>query len=106
MLKIRTTTCEWMRRVSLFLSIFAFMFFWISFADFSDARSGLKWRDISGAGWALWIFIILGAIIILLQLIPAVLMFFSFIGSGTHSLYEVMGKEVKAEKPAEEKETV
>ena len=34
-------------------------------------------------GTALWIFIILGAIIILLQLIPAAILFFSFIGTAT-----------------------
>jgi hypothetical protein len=33
------------------------------------------------AGLALWIFIIIGAGIILLQLIPAVILFFSFIGT-------------------------
>ena len=40
-------------------------------------------RSISfeGAGLALWIFIIIGAGIILLQLIPAVILFFSFIGT-------------------------
>jgi hypothetical protein len=42
-------------------------------------------REISlkGAGTALWIFIIVGAIIVLLQLIPAAILFFSFIGSTT-----------------------
>jgi len=33
------------------------------------------------AGTALWIFIIIGAIIVLLQLIPAAILFFSFIGT-------------------------
>jgi hypothetical protein len=32
---------------------------------------------------ALWIFIIIGAFIVLLQLIPAVIVFFSFIGTMT-----------------------
>jgi hypothetical protein len=42
-------------------------------------------REISlkGAGVALWIFIIIGAIIVLLQLIPAIILFFSFIGTST-----------------------
>jgi hypothetical protein len=35
------------------------------------------------AGTALWIFIIIGAIIVLLQLIPAAILFFSFIGTAT-----------------------
>jgi hypothetical protein len=41
------------------------------------ARS-ISFKD---AGLALWIFIIIGAGIILLQLIPATLLFFSFIGT-------------------------
>ena len=35
------------------------------------------------AGTALWIFIIIGAIIVLLQLIPAAILFFSFVGTAT-----------------------
>ncbi len=40
-------------------------------------------RSISfeGAGTALWIFIIIGAAIVLLQLIPAMILFFSFVGT-------------------------
>jgi len=34
-------------------------------------------------GTILWIFIIIGAIIVLLQLIPAAILFFSFIGTAT-----------------------
>lgn len=37
--------------------------------------------SIKDAGTALWIFIIIGAIIVLLQLIPAAILFFSFIGT-------------------------
>jgi len=33
-------------------------------------------------GPALWIFVIIGAIIVLMQLIPAAILFFSFIGGG------------------------
>jgi membrane associated rhomboid family serine protease len=42
-------------------------------------------REISfkGAGTALWIFLIIGAIIVLLQLVPAAILFFSFIGTTT-----------------------
>ena len=41
---------------------------------------GISMKD---AGAALWIFIIIGAIIVLLQLIPAGILFFSFIGTTT-----------------------
>lgn len=43
------------------------------------ARS-ISFKD---AGVVLWIFIIIGAIIVLLQLIPAIILFFSFIGTMT-----------------------
>ena len=107
MMKIKASTCEWMRRISLILTIFTFLFFWFSFADFSDARSGLKWRDLTQAGVALWIFLILGAIIILLQLIPALIMFFNFVGTGSHIIYNVVGTEEKKESiEVPEKETL
>jgi len=96
MLNIKASTCEWMRRVSLILTITMVLFFWFSFADFGGAKSGVKWRDISEAGAALWIFLILGAIIILLQLIPALIMFFSFVGTGTHTAYHVVEKKDEA----------
>ncbi len=37
--------------------------------------------SLKDAGVALWIFIVIGAVIVLLQLIPAVILFFSFIGT-------------------------
>ena len=40
------------------------------------------------AGTALWIFIIIGAIIVLLQLIPAAILFFSFIGTITTTAFK------------------
>jgi len=42
-------------------------------------------RSISmkDAGVALWVFVIIGAIIVLLQLIPAAILFFTFIGTTT-----------------------
>jgi len=43
------------------------------------ARS-ISLRD---AGIGLWIFIIIGAVIVLLQLIPAAILFFSFIGTSS-----------------------
>jgi len=39
--------------------------------------------SLKDAGVALWIFIIIGAIIVLLQLIPAAILFFAFIGTTT-----------------------
>ena len=46
------------------------------------------------AGTALWIFIIIGAVIVLLQLIPAAILFFSFIGTATTMAFK---KEKKVE---------
>ena len=39
--------------------------------------------SLKGAGTALWIFIIIGTIIVLLQLIPAAILFFCFVGTAT-----------------------
>ncbi len=39
--------------------------------------------SLKEGGTILWIFIIIGAIIVLLQLIPAAILFFSFIGTAT-----------------------
>ena len=50
--------------------------------------------EFKGAGTALWIFIIIGAIIVLLQLIPAAILFFSFIGTTTAT---ALKKEKKVE---------
>ena len=48
------------------------------------------------AGTALWIFIIIGAIIVLLQLIPAAILFFSFIGTATTAAFK-KGAKVEEE---------
>jgi len=45
-------------------------------------------------GTALWIFIIIGSIIVLLQLIPAAILFFSFVGTATTMAFK---KEKKVE---------
>jgi hypothetical protein len=37
--------------------------------------------ELKDAGAALWVFVAIGAVIILLQLIPAAILFFSFIGT-------------------------
>ena len=50
--------------------------------------------SLKGAGTALWIFLIIGAIIVLLQLIPAAILFFSFIGTATTA---ALKKEKKVE---------
>jgi predicted membrane protein len=39
--------------------------------------------SMKDAGVALWIFLIIGAIIVLLQLVPAAILFFAFIGTTT-----------------------
>jgi len=43
--------------------------------------------SIKDAGVTLWIFIIIGAVIVLLQLIPAAILFFSFIGTSTNMVF-------------------
>ena len=55
--------------------------------------------ELKGDGTALWIFLIVGAVIVLLQLIPAAILFFSFIGTAT-----TLG--LKKEKKVEEEVTV
>ena len=63
-------------------------------------------RSISSkdAGVALWIFVIIGAFIVLMQLIPAAILFFSFIGTTSSLLFK--GKKEKAEAGADEKKQV
>jgi hypothetical protein len=50
--------------------------------------------SLKEAGPALWVFVIIGAVIILLQLIPAAILFFSFIGTATTMAFK---KEKKVE---------
>jgi hypothetical protein len=50
--------------------------------------------ELKGAGTAMWIFLIVGSIIVLLQLIPAAILFFSFIGSASTT---ALKKEKKIE---------
>jgi len=50
--------------------------------------------ELKGAGTALWIFLIVGTVIVLLQLIPAAILFFSFIGTVTTT---ALKKEKKVE---------
>jgi len=62
---------------------------------------GISMKD---AGLALWIFVIVGAVIVLLQLIPAGILFFSFIGTTSSMVFKRKG--VTEEVKAEEKEKV
>ena len=50
--------------------------------------------SLKEGGTMLWIFIIVGTIIVLLQLIPAAILFFSFIGTATTMAFK---KEKKVE---------
>jgi len=59
--------------------------------------------SLKDAGVALWIFIIIGAVIVLLQLIPAAILFFSFIGT-TSSM--VLKKKKASDEVAEEEKAV
>jgi hypothetical protein len=53
--------------------------------------------EFKGAGTALWIFLIIGAAVILLQLVPAAILFFSFVGSASSAVF---GKERRAREEA------
>jgi len=44
--------------------------------------------NLKDAGFTLWIFIIIGAVIVLLQLIPAAILFFSFIGTSSNMIFK------------------
>jgi membrane associated rhomboid family serine protease len=44
--------------------------------------------NLKDAGISLWIFIIIGAVIVLLQLIPALILFFSFIGTTSSMVFK------------------
>jgi hypothetical protein len=57
--------------------------------------------SLKDAGIALWIFIIIGAIIVLLQLIPALILFFSFIGTTSSMAFK--RKKASEEVTSEEK---
>ena len=56
-----------------------------------------KSPSLKDAGVALWIFIIIGTVIVLLQLIPAAILFFSFVGTVTATAWK---KERKVEEEA------
>jgi len=59
--------------------------------------------SLKDAGVAVWIFIIIGAVIVLLQLIPAAILFFSFIGTSSSMVYK---RKREGEKAAAEEKVV
>lgn len=62
-----------------------------------------KGISLKDAGIALWIFIIIGAVIVLLQLIPAAILFFSFIGTSSSMVFK---RKKKTEEVVAEEKTV
>jgi len=61
-------------------------------------------RSISmkDAGVALWVFVIIGTLIVLLQLIPAAILFFSFVGTSSNMVFR---RKKESEKAAAEENT-
>ena len=59
--------------------------------------------SLKDAGVALWIFIIIGAVIVLLQLIPAGILFFSFVGTSSNMVFK---RKKEAEKAATEEKAL
>jgi hypothetical protein len=72
-----------------------------SLVTFIASPAFAKSISFKDAGIALWIFVIIGAVIVLLQLIPAIILFFSFIGTTTGLVAK--RKRAMEELPAEEK---
>jgi hypothetical protein len=62
-----------------------------------------KSPSLKDAGVALWVFIIIGAVIVLLQLIPAAILFFSFVGTSSNMVFK---RKKEAEKVAAEEKAV
>ena len=52
--------------------------------------------SMKDAGIALWIFLVVGAVIVLLQLIPAAILFFSFVGTTSTLVFKGKKKEEEA----------
>ena len=55
--------------------------------------------SIKDAGISLWIFIIVGAVIVLLQLVPATILFFSLVGTASAAVF---GRKTVEKKEVEE----
>jgi hypothetical protein len=62
-------------------------------------------RSISmkDAGVALWVFVVIGSVIVLLQLIPAAILFFSFVGTSSNMVFK---RRKEGEKGVAEESTV
>jgi len=58
--------------------------------------------SLKDAGISLWILLIIGAMIVLLQLIPATILFFSFIGTTSAMVFK--GKKVSGREEVTEEE--
>jgi hypothetical protein len=67
---------------------------WISLVASPALAKTVSMKD---AGVALWMFVLVGAFIVLMQLIPAAILFFSFVGTATTLAFK---KEKKAEAAA------
>jgi hypothetical protein len=60
----------------------------VNFSALMVTPAFAKGISLKDAGIALWIFIIIGAMIVLLQLIPAIVLFFSFIGTTSSMVFK------------------
>jgi hypothetical protein len=78
---------------------FSSMFLTVLYLSFISTPAFARSVSLKDAGAALWIFAIIGAIIVLLQLIPAAILFFTFIGTTTGLIAKkkVPGKETAEE---------
>jgi hypothetical protein len=86
---------------TVFVTLVATGFF-VLMATTAFARS-LNFKD---AGISLWIFIIIGGMLILLQLIPAGILFFSFIGSASALAFKQKKISGKNETEEEKKQVL
>ena len=59
----------------------------LALISFSASPAFARSISLKNTGIALWIFIIIGAVIVLLQLIPAAILFFSFVGTSSSMLF-------------------
>jgi hypothetical protein len=76
----------------------------VGFINLMASPAFAKGISLKNAGITLWIFIIIGAVIVLLQLIPAMILFFSFIGTSSGMVFK--GNKVAEELSVDEKEKV
>ncbi len=60
--------------------------------------------DLSQAGVAFWIFLAIGIFIVMLQLIPAIIMFIIFVGTATKIVHEKVPVKDEEAEPAKKEE--